>query len=131
MRPLPHLALLALVLLSGASPAADAEAAAAGPGETERGATLFARHCKVCHGEGGEGDGMLAAHLKVPPGDLTEPERMGRRSDEDLLAVVRDGGPARELSSVMTAFGDRLDAQQLADVVAFVRALSRTPEPGD
>ncbi len=39
--------------------------------EQEIGAEEFQRSCAVCHGEGGRGDGSMAAILKVPPADLT------------------------------------------------------------
>jgi mono/diheme cytochrome c family protein len=124
--------ILAIAALGAAAPpAAAAGPAGAGAGDLARGRVLFAKHCKVCHGEGGEGDGMLAAHLRDPPGDLTDPERMAGRSAEDLLAVVRDGGPARGLSSVMVGFGDRLTPQELADVVAFTRSLAPPVEDGE
>ena len=35
------------------------------------GKDLFVRRCASCHGEGGKGDGPMAAVLKNPPADLT------------------------------------------------------------
>lgn len=38
------------------------------------GKTLYAKHCKSCHGKNGEGDGTKAAELKTFPGDFTSKE---------------------------------------------------------
>lgn len=40
-------------------------------GSTVTGATLFRTHCASCHGESGQGDGMVGAALRTPPADLT------------------------------------------------------------
>ena len=34
------------------------------------GKSLYAKHCRSCHGKAGEGDGTKAAELKTPPGDF-------------------------------------------------------------
>ena len=40
-------------------------------GEAATGAALFARHCALCHGDTGHGDGRRSASLTVAPSDLT------------------------------------------------------------
>ena len=40
-------------------------------GSTTTGAILYHTHCAACHGEGGRGDGMVGAALRMPPPDLT------------------------------------------------------------
>ncbi len=122
------LALLAATV--GPPPAAAAEDPPADlvlHGDAAHGAKLFAKHCAVCHGAGGHGDGMLAPHLRTPPRDLTDRERMDQRSDRQILLTVRDGGAAVGLSPVMTAFADRLSPAEIEDVATFVRSLSRPP----
>lgn len=64
-----RIVLLAGGLLLAAAPAAPqdkADLAAAG-----RGRTTYERYCKVCHGDRGAGDGVLAKDLVTAPGDLT------------------------------------------------------------
>ncbi len=46
--------------------------AAAGAAQAETaGATLYARHCAVCHGIDGAGSGPMAGVLVIKPADLT------------------------------------------------------------
>lgn len=88
------------------------------------GEALFAKHCKVCHGATGAGDGQLSEHLNPDPGDLRA--KAEERSDWELYLTVRDGGKAIGLSPVMVGFGERLSEQELKDVTAFTRDLARS-----
>lgn len=67
--------------------------------EAPRGRELFAKHCAVCHGDTGRGDGP-AAYLVYPrPRDFTRGEfrivstRNGVPTDDDLLQVITNGMP--------------------------------------
>ena len=42
------------------------------PPDVDEGRELYQRHCMVCHGPAGKGDGPLADELKVRPADLTK-----------------------------------------------------------
>jgi mono/diheme cytochrome c family protein len=55
----------ALAMGSPASPAAHDANVTKGP-------DLYQRHCAVCHGKDGKGDGPAAAALKASPADLTQ-----------------------------------------------------------
>jgi mono/diheme cytochrome c family protein len=68
-------------------------------GGTPRGRDLFAKHCAVCHGDAGRGDGP-AAYLVYPrPRDFTRSEfrivstQNGVPTDDDLLQVITNGMP--------------------------------------
>ena len=39
--------------------------------EAPSGRALYDQYCVICHGESGQGDGILAKDLPVPPSDLT------------------------------------------------------------
>ena len=92
-------------------------------GDLAHGQELFAKHCAVCHGARGEGDGKLSPHLKPPPGNLRQ--KAGDDSDWELYVIVRDGGQAAGRSPVMVGFGDRLPEKDLLDVVTFARSLGK------
>ncbi len=54
------------------------------------GAPLYARHCAVCHGAEGRGDGPAAAYLDAPPTDLVH----GHYKYASVLATIVRGLPA-------------------------------------
>lgn len=69
----------------------------------------------------------MAAVLTSPPRNLADPSYMATRSDQQLFDVLSQGGAALGLSAAMPAYGNQLTAQQLWDLVAYVRALA-TPQ---
>jgi mono/diheme cytochrome c family protein len=72
------------------------------------GQELFAEHCAQCHGEGGKGDGPMAAMLKVAPADLTAiSARAGGTFPAPRVAdTIRYGGSiAAHGSRVMPIWG--------------------------
>jgi mono/diheme cytochrome c family protein len=53
------------------------------------GAELYAIHCASCHGDGGRGDGPVAASLSTAPADLTRiAERPGGFDEARLMRVI-------------------------------------------
>jgi hypothetical protein len=68
-------------------------AAACGGSMSEpSGAVLYGRHCAVCHGTAGRGDGPLAASLRTVPADLTGlAARQGGSFDEGAVMSMIDG----------------------------------------
>lgn len=81
----------------------------------------FKELCVKCHGDNGHGDGPAAATLETKPGDLTDCAKMSRLSDEMMLKVIRDGGPAAGLSRAMGRFGDGLEDDEIKMMVVYVR----------
>jgi mono/diheme cytochrome c family protein len=127
---LPALALGALVFAGAAAPPKAPPEPPAGfalKGDARRGAPLFAKHCAICHGEGGHGDGRMAKSLKAKPRDFTDAERMAGISDWEVYLAIRDGGQAVGLSPVMFGWSRSLSDQQIHDLAAFVRTLSAKP----
>jgi mono/diheme cytochrome c family protein len=56
------------------------------------GEQLYQRFCAACHGEGGEGDGPVAAFFKVTPPDLTTlARRRGGQYPADDVRRIIDG----------------------------------------
>ncbi len=99
------------------------------PGSPSRGEALYRQYCAVCHGATGEGDGPNAAFLEDDrPRDLTDARYMARLTDRDLTEVIRGGGGGVGRSRFMPAWGNTLSPQQVGDVVAYTRGLSRQPQ---
>ena len=97
--------------------------------DLERGRSYYVQLCLSCHGGSGRGDGEWAWRMTPRPADLTG-ERTRRRSDEHLLAAIRDGIDG----TAMRGWDDRLSDTQLHQVLGFVRHLERVesarPAPG-
>jgi cytochrome c5 len=79
-------------------------------GDATRGATLYANHCAVCHGDQGEGAGLA----KEP---LNSVEFLTSRSDDDLRQTIIEGVP-----NEMPPYEDKLSTEDIADIIAFFRS---------
>jgi cytochrome c553 len=80
--------------------------------------------CAPCHGDRGGGDGLAAVNLVPKPRDFADPAWGQERTDEDLAAIIRDGGAPHGLSVLMPPHRD-LSEQEIEALVACVRTLQR------
>jgi len=94
--------------------------------EIAEGRNLYLRHCSVCHGKSGKGDGPLAKFVNPPVPDLTEGVFKFRSTpsgtlptDEDLKRVISEGVPSTPMMGVKGV----LSESQINAVVAFVKTL--------
>jgi len=88
-----------------------------------RGAELFAIHCKMCHGEAGQGNGPIAPFLvDFKPANLTA-DVVQNKSDGALFLTVTNGVAGR-----MPALNENLTVRERWDVINFVRTL-KTAQP--
>lgn len=78
---------LALILFAAACGGDTPETAVA----MSEGEALYQTHCAMCHGDGLEGDGPMAAGLPVQPPSLFE--HLGHHTEAQLFALIRDGVP--------------------------------------
>ena len=99
-------------LVSVASAASDAAA----------GKESYVLFCTRCHGKSGQGNGPAGALLATKPRDFTNYDRMQAINDQELVAVIREGGPALRLSKDMPPWGNILQEQEIADLVAYIRS---------
>jgi mono/diheme cytochrome c family protein len=95
----------------------------------ERGRTQFAETgCPACHGTAGRGDGAAAGALKDvwghadPPRDLTAPWTFRGGTESQAVAARIAYGMS---GTPMPPYADQLAAQQLADLVAYLRSIAR------
>jgi mono/diheme cytochrome c family protein len=118
-RTLLGLTFLAPMLLAAhAVPAQDSSTA----GKTSKGRDLFLRYCAGCHGEDGRGE---AKTFRPNVGNLAVKQLMDELSDEYLFTVIQKGGAAVGKNAAMPAWSAQLGDDDIRDVVAFVRTLSR------
>jgi len=75
----------------------------------------FVKNCKSCHGDNGAGGPVKledGTRLKVP--SLREGHAL-RHPDSDFTKQIEKGGDG------MPAFKDKLSAQQITEIIAFIR----------
>jgi mono/diheme cytochrome c family protein len=113
-------ALLPVVPASPATTTAAVQLTALDPVAVSKGEELFAQNCVVCHGPGAKGDGPGAESLSVKPADLTGGHSL-MHSDDDYAYWVENGIAGTD----MPGFGDKLDQDQIRDVIAYVRSLQQ------
>lgn len=55
------------------------------------GAALFKKHCVMCHGEAGKGDGPATRFMKPTPPDISTPEAKARLTDGEIFYKITHG----------------------------------------
>jgi cytochrome c len=87
---------------------------------------MYAQRCEVCHGRSGDGRGVQASSMAVPPPDWTDSSWQDQASDADIRAAIVSGGAANGKSSAMPAHPDLADTVILAELVQLVRSPKAT-----
>ena len=83
------------------------------------GKTLYATHCKSCHGSKGLGDGTKAAQLKTEPGDFSTADFQSQ-SDGTIFYKSTEG------RDDMPSFKKKIpDADDRWNVVNYIRTLKK------
>lgn len=90
-----------------------------------KGKLVFEKYCAVCHGSEGKGDGFNAYNLDPRPRDLTDSTYMAALADARLAETIREGGRRFNKSILMPAWGNTLTADQIDDIIAYVRSLAK------
>lgn len=97
----------------------------------ERGRAVYAENCTQCHGADGRGN--PAWQSEVRPIEFTDCGTTAEPT-EFWESIVRRGGSAHGLSSVMPAFDGGLPPEDITAVVAYLRTFCPTADaypPGD
>jgi len=118
------------------APAADkarANPVSASPEALAKGRALYQKHCAMCHGDKGKGDGPAAKFNAADPEDLTSPTLQKELTDGEILWKITTGRKEGD-EVLMPAMLEKIPAE--ADrwkVVLFVRKLggaaSHPPDP--
>lgn len=86
-------------------------------GEADKGRVIYLKHCQVCHGPEGKGDGY--AHFYPPVADLTV-SRIHKKSDKELWESIHMGVP----NTAMGMWRFVLSDEEIVTVLAYVRSLA-------
>lgn len=81
------------------------------------GAELYKKHCLMCHGETGKGDGPATKFMKPVPHDITTAEVAGRLTDGEIFYKITVG------KRPMPAMNRKLSETERWQVVHHVRTL--------
>jgi mono/diheme cytochrome c family protein len=87
---------------------------------SDKGKAIYEKLCLACHGPRGKGDGPTGKVLIPPATDLTSAATK-KKSDTDLLKIIRDGNPP----TAMPAWKGQLSEQEIQAVLAYIRSLSK------
>jgi cytochrome c6 len=93
-------------------------------GDSTKGKIVFEKHCLSCHGPDGKGTGPMGPLLTPPAADYTS-ESSRLKSDAELLHTIQEGRPGTAMRSFRKL---GLSKQEMRDVLAYVRVLSRGQE---
>ncbi len=99
----------------------DPTAAAAWSAGNASGVGNFLSYCVTCHGDLGNGDGVLADSLDVKPRASSDAEFMSSKTDEHLFTVIKNGGAAVGLTENMTPFDGLLSDEEITNIIAYLR----------
>jgi mono/diheme cytochrome c family protein len=95
--------------------AASPAAATATPDPLARAQVNFTKNCEPCHGPTGEG-GLVKVENKQIKVPSLKADHAIKHSDDQITKMITNGEEA------MPAFKDKMSAQEIADMVKFVRS---------
>ena len=91
-------------------------------GDPKSGEPMYQRYCSGCHGVDGRGGGKnFMPHV----GPLNRKGHTELLDDGYVASIITEGGPAYGKSGYMPSFRGTLSPDDIADVIAYVRTLSR------
>jgi mono/diheme cytochrome c family protein len=108
-----------LLLGSLAVIASQESAVEATPENLAKGQAIYKKHCQMCHGEKGLGDGPAGKRLNPKPFNLTDKEQMASKTDAYLFKNITKG------EGSMPAFERKLKEAECWMVIHYIRTFSR------
>ena len=88
-------------------------------GDPEAGMQLYQKYCQVCHGEEGDGEGIMTNLMGITPMDHTNPNETDTLSNEDIAKSILDGK-----GRFMPAWQGILSQEDVEGLVSYIRLLS-------
>lgn len=119
-RRIGECAFVTVLLVGGLVPATPLAAQPVAPSAYERGKTLYAKHCAVCHGHDGRADSPVGRLLKPRPRNFADPIEMARVTVDRIYRAVKEG----RSGTAMAAWGQVLTETEIGDVIDYVHSLT-------
>jgi mono/diheme cytochrome c family protein len=100
---------------------------AQGVNRAQAGEQIFKTGCVACHGADGRGTAKEIAGFERPRTfpDFTACDQTSPEPDTNWKDVILHGGRSRGFSDIMPSFSDALTAEQIDDVIAYLRSFCR------
>jgi mono/diheme cytochrome c family protein len=89
------------------------------PENITKGQTIYKKHCQMCHGERGLGDGPAGKRLNPKPANFADREKMAKMTDDYLFSEITKG------EGSMPAFERKLKPEERWQVIRYVRTFAR------
>ena len=89
-------------------------------GDPEVGMQLYDKYCQVCHGEEGDGDGIMTKLMGITPMDHTNPNETNALDNEEIARRILDGK-----GRFMPAWLGILSQADVEALVSYIRLLSQ------
>ena len=83
---------------------------------------VFQENCGRCHGSEGGGDGPDSELFDIEMADFATAEFQGKYNDEEIAAIIGDGGQAQGLSPLMPPWGAVLSDGEIRNLVQLIRS---------
>ena len=88
-------------------------------GDPNTGLELYRNYCRVCHGEDGDGEGIMTKLMGMTPMDHTNRTETDRLSNRELISSIMDGK-----GRFMPAWRGTLSQSDAEALVSYIRLLS-------
>jgi mono/diheme cytochrome c family protein len=99
---------------------------AAGSAQASDVKQMYSFYCAQCHAADGKGKGInVTPDIATTPRDFTNKVDMAKRTDEDIKAVIKGGGPSISKSALMPPWGKTLSEADIDQLAAYVRKFSK------
>jgi cytochrome c oxidase cbb3-type subunit 3 len=87
-------------------------------GDARRGREIFRQSCVACHGQTGEGNGVLVKMLEASKIPNMPAKGHSLISDEEMIKIITNGK-----GEVMPPWGGVLSSEEIKDVAAYVHSM--------
>ena len=89
-------------------------------GDPEKGRDLYSRYCRACHGDEGEGDGLMTSLIDMKPMDHTNPLIMNEISNLEMVRSIENGK-----GNYMPAWKGIISDDEVEALVSYIRLLGQ------
>ena len=89
-------------------------------GDPNLGQQIYQKYCHVCHGEDGEGDGVMTKLIGIMEINLTESDHIDQLNNKELAKNILDGQ-----GEFMPAWRGILSQNEVEALVSYIRLLSQ------